>query len=158
MVAYTCDDNRYARARGYNTLYVCGTDEYGTATETKAIEQGVTPKELCDKFFAIHSDVYKWFNISFDHFGRTSTKEQTEIAQDIFLKLHKNGYLQESTTKQPYCETHNSFLADRFGKLQAYLESFVEDVVLTFCSRGRVPPMPLRGRTRRPMRQVWALA
>ena len=26
---------RYCRLRGYNTLYVCGTDEYGTATETK---------------------------------------------------------------------------------------------------------------------------
>jgi len=105
---------RYARARGYNTLYVCGTDEYGTATETKAIEQGVTPKQLCDKYFDVHSDVYKWFNISFDHFGRTSTKEQTDISQDIFMKLYRNGYLEEKTTKQPYCETHNSFLADRF--------------------------------------------
>jgi methionyl-tRNA synthetase len=105
---------RYARARGYNTLYICGTDEYGTATETKAIEQGVTPQQLCDKYYDVHSDVYKWFNISFDHFGRTSTKEQTEISQDIFMKLYKNGYLEEKTTKQPYCETHNSFLADRF--------------------------------------------
>ncbi|KAF2272722.1 methionyl-tRNA synthetase [Westerdykella ornata] len=105
---------RYARARAYNTLFICGTDEYGTATETKAIEEGVTPRELCDKFNKIHADVYKWFNISFDHFGRTSTQEQTEISQDIFMKLYKNGYLEEKTTKQPYCETHNSFLADRF--------------------------------------------
>ena len=105
---------RFSRARGYNTLYVCGTDEYGTATETKAIEEKVTPKELCDKYYALHSEVYKWFNISFDHFGRTPTKQQTEIAQDIFTKLHKNGYLEEQTTTQPYCETHKSFLADRF--------------------------------------------
>jgi len=105
---------RYARARGYNTLYICGTDEYGTATETKAIEENVTPQQLCDKYYALHSEVYKWFNISFDHFGRTPTKQQTDIAQDIFLKLHKNGYLEERTTKHPYCETHKSFLADRF--------------------------------------------
>ncbi|KAJ4323921.1 putative methionine--tRNA ligase, cytoplasmic protein rar1 [Neodidymelliopsis sp. IMI 364377] len=105
---------RFSRARGYNTLYVCGTDEYGTATETKAIEEKVTPQQLCDKYYALHSEVYKWFNISFDHFGRTPTQQQTDIAQDIFKKLHQNGYLEEQTTTQPYCETHKSFLADRF--------------------------------------------
>ncbi|PSN64080.1 methionyl-tRNA synthetase [Corynespora cassiicola Philippines] len=105
---------RFSRARGYNTLYVCGTDEYGTATETKAIEEKVTPQQLCDKYFALHSQVYEWFNISFDHFGRTPTKQQTDIAQDIFNKLYKNGFLEEQTTTQPYCETHKSFLADRF--------------------------------------------
>jgi methionyl-tRNA synthetase len=105
---------RFARARGYNTLYVCGTDEYGTATETKAIEEKCTPQELCDKYFKLHSDVYEWFNISFDHFGRTPTQHQTDIAQDIFKKLYKNGFLEEQTTTQPYCEAHKSFLADRF--------------------------------------------
>ncbi|KAF2441775.1 methionyl-tRNA synthetase [Karstenula rhodostoma CBS 690.94] len=105
---------RYSRARGYNTLYICGTDEYGTATETKAIEENVTPEQLCTKYNALHADVYKWFNIGFDHFGRTPTQQQTDIAQDIFTKLHKNGYLEEQTTTQPYCETHKSFLADRF--------------------------------------------
>lgn len=38
---------RYCRTRGYNTLFVCGTDEYGTATETKAIEEGLTCQEVC---------------------------------------------------------------------------------------------------------------
>lgn len=105
---------RFSRARGYHTLYICGTDEYGTATETKAIEENITPQQLCDKYYALHAEVYKWFNISFDHFGRTPTQQQTDIAQDIFKKLYQNGYLEEKTTTQPYCETHNSFLADRF--------------------------------------------
>ncbi|WP_461257157.1 class I tRNA ligase family protein, partial [Treponema sp. R80B11-R83G3] len=64
---------RFCRLRGYETLYVCGTDEYGTATENKAAEEGISPKELCDRYHAIHSDIYKWFNIAFDKFGRTST-------------------------------------------------------------------------------------
>jgi len=105
---------RYCKARGYPTLYVCGTDEYGTATETKAIEEGVTPEELCNKYNKIHKEVYDWFEIEFDHFGRTPTTQQTEIAQDIFTKLNQNGYLREETTKQPYCEKHKGFLADRF--------------------------------------------
>ncbi|RCK65238.1 Methionine--tRNA ligase, cytoplasmic [Candida viswanathii] len=106
--------SRYAKNRNYNTLFICGTDEYGTATETKALEEKVTPQQLCDKYHAIHKEVYDWFDIGFDYFGRTTTPLQTEIAQDIFLKLHKHGYLEEKTSEQLYCEEHKSFLADRF--------------------------------------------
>ena len=106
--------SRYTRARNYNSLFICGTDEYGTATETKALEEKVTPRQLCDKYNAIHQEVYKWFDIDFDYFGRTTTDLQTEIAQDIFMKLYDNGYLEEKTTEQLYCETHKSFLADRY--------------------------------------------
>lgn len=105
---------RYSKTRNYNTLFICGTDEYGTATETKAIEEGVTPRQLCDKYHAIHSDVYKWFQIDFDYFGRTTTDKQTEIAQEIFMSLYDNGYLEEQAMKQLYCPEHNSFLADRY--------------------------------------------
>lgn len=105
---------RFCRMRGYETLYVCGTDEYGTATETKAREEGKTPRELCDYYNAIHSDIYQWFNIQFDHFGRTSTPQQTEIVQDIFRKVEKNGYITENTIEQLYSEKNQMFLADRF--------------------------------------------
>lgn len=105
---------RYTKARNYNSLFICGTDEYGTATETKALEEKVTPKELCDKYNALHAEIYKWFDIGFDYFGRTTTDLQTEIAQEIFMKLYDNGFLEEKTTKQLYCETHKSFLADRY--------------------------------------------
>jgi len=71
---------RFCRIRGYETLYVCGTDEYGTATETRALQEGVTPQELCDRYNVIHTDIYSWFNIDFDRFGRTSTPKQTEIS------------------------------------------------------------------------------
>uniref|UniRef100_A0A914WZW8 Methionyl-tRNA synthetase n=1 Tax=Plectus sambesii TaxID=2011161 RepID=A0A914WZW8_9BILA len=92
--------SRFCRLKGYQTLYICGTDEYGTATETKAIEEGLTPRQICDKYYTVHKDVYEWFNIHFDHFGRTTTAHQTEIAQDIFKKLHKNGYTSTSTVDQ----------------------------------------------------------
>lgn len=106
--------SRYCKARNYNALYVCGTDEYGTATETKAIEEKCTPRELCDKYNALHKQVYDWFQIGFDYFGRTSTEKQTEIAQQIFLKLQDNGFLEEQSQEQLYCTEHGGFLADRF--------------------------------------------
>lgn len=95
-------------------MFVCGTDEYGTATETKALEEKVSPRALCDKYNRIHAEIYGWFEIGFDTFGRTSTQQQQDITQDIFRKLYENGYLIERTSQQPYCEKHKSFLADRY--------------------------------------------
>lgn len=105
---------RYGRVRGWNLLFVCGTDEYGTATENKAREEGLTPQQICDKYHAVHSSIYQWFQIDFDFFGRTTTEKQTEIAQDIFWRLHKHGFLVEDTVEQLRCENCQRFLADRF--------------------------------------------
>lgn len=113
---------RYCRQRGVNCLYVCGTDEYGTATETKAQEEGLTPRAVCDKYYAKHCAIYDWFDIAFDHFGRTSTADpwkdkgwpQTEICQSIFLDNMARGNCIEDAVDQMYCTTCSKFLADRF--------------------------------------------
>lgn len=105
---------RYSRLCGYNTLYVSGTDEYGTATETKALAENMTPKQICDKYFEIHNGIYRWFGIGFDYFGRTTTPEQTEIVQECFLDLHKQGFIDTQAVEQLLCQKCDRFLADRF--------------------------------------------
>jgi len=97
-----------------NVISVLGTDEHGTTAETKALEEGLSPRQLCDKYYAIHTEIYKWFNCEFDCYGRTSSKDNAEITRDIFNKLHENGYIIEDTLEQLYCETCKRFLADRF--------------------------------------------
>ncbi|KAK4675853.1 hypothetical protein QC764_507035 [Podospora pseudoanserina] len=106
---------RYSRARGFNSLYI-------------GVEN-CTPQELCDRYYAIHAAVYKWFNISFDIFGRTTTPLQTEITQDIFLKLKDNGFLEERMTTQLCCECPDCGYVnvrgdqcDLCGKLLEFLE------------------------------------
>lgn len=106
--------SRYCRLRNYNTLYISGTDEYGTATETKALEEGLTPQQICDKYNAIHTEIYKWFNIDFDLFGRTTIPEQTEVTQQLFLRLHKLGFMHTEAMEQLLCQKCDRFLADRF--------------------------------------------
>ena len=105
---------RFCRSRGYETLYICGTDEYGTATQAKAMEEGVSPREICDKYYALHRGIYEWFGISTDRFGRTSDPIHIKHTQDVFLDLHKNGMLVEREVEQPYDEKMKMFLADRF--------------------------------------------
>ncbi len=105
---------RFCRERGYETLYVCGTDEYGTATETRALQENVSPRELCDRYHVIHRDIYEWFNIAFDKFGRTSDPKQTEIVQAIFKEVDEAGYIREDEIEQLYCSHCDRFLADRY--------------------------------------------
>lgn len=105
---------RFCRSRGYETLYICGTDEYGTATETKALEEHKTPRELCDFYYKEHQKIYDWFHINFDKFGRTSNEQCTEITQSLFKDLDKAGLIKEHVNKQLYCPNCKMFLADRY--------------------------------------------
>ncbi|KDR76295.1 hypothetical protein GALMADRAFT_247608 [Galerina marginata CBS 339.88] len=106
--------SRYNWTRNRRTLYICGTDEYGTATETQALKERITPRELCDKYYVLHKETYQWFDIGFDHFGRTSTPLHSEISQEIYLNLGKNNLLEKQEKEQTYCEGCPKFLADRF--------------------------------------------
>ncbi|KAH8261566.1 hypothetical protein KR044_011192 [Drosophila immigrans] len=105
---------RYARSAGYNTLLICGTDEYGTATENKALAENMTPREICDKYFELHNAIYRWFGIGFDYFGRTTTQEQTEIVQEAFKDVYNAGYILKESVEQLLCQKCDRFLADRF--------------------------------------------
>ncbi|MDR0638692.1 MAG: methionine--tRNA ligase [Spirochaetaceae bacterium] len=105
---------RFCRLRGYETLYICGTDEYGTATETRAAEERVSERALCDRYWTLHDAIYRWFSILFDKFGRTSTPIHTEVTQEIFQKNDENGMISENTTEQLFCPHCGRFLADRY--------------------------------------------
>lgn len=107
---------RFLRLQKYDVISVIGTDEHGTTTEVKALQEGITPQEICEKYFAIHKKIYEWFNTSYDCIGRTSSKENTQITQDIFEKLHKNGYILTKEVEQFFDEEKQTFLADRFIK------------------------------------------
>ncbi len=105
---------RYCRLKGYECIYVCGTDEYGTATEIKALEEGTTPQEITERYHKIHKEIYEWFGISFDIFGRTTNRHHKEIVQHIFKKIYENGYIIEKEVEQFFDPQANMFLADRY--------------------------------------------
>lgn len=114
---------RFNRKRGHNVLYISGVDEYGTTTERKAIEEHASPKETCDKYYKLHSEIYQWFNIEFDYFGRTSTEIpskddwiHTSITHNIFQKLYDKGLTSIKHIEQLFCLDCNNFLADRYVK------------------------------------------
>ncbi len=105
---------RFLRSNKVDVISVIGTDEHGTTTETKALEEGLTPEQVCEKYFKIHKEIYEWFGNSFDCIGRTSSKENYEVTQDIFKKLNQNGFIKKQIVVQAYCTKCDKFLADRF--------------------------------------------
>lgn len=56
------------------------------------MEEGLTPQEICDKYHVIHADIYRWFNISFDIFGRTTTPQQTEQVSSDKAEMEDEGW------------------------------------------------------------------
>lgn len=104
--------SRYCRKRGQKTLHICGTDEYGTAIEMAAINENTHPKDICEKNFKIHKQIYDWFGIYFDNFGRTTTPSHATNTLDIFKKM--NDFIEIRNNEQLYCENCKIFLADRY--------------------------------------------
>ena len=105
---------RFNRISGKKVIFLGGTDENGSVTEITALKLGVTEKELVDKMHLLHKKIYDWFEISYDIFGRTSSKNHHKLTQEIFKLLYENGYIVEKELTLPYCPKDKIFLPDRF--------------------------------------------
>ncbi|MFQ5815941.1 MAG: methionine--tRNA ligase [Candidatus Hydrothermarchaeaceae archaeon] len=105
---------RFCRLAGYETIYIGGSDEHGTPIEVAATKLGATPKELADKYYIVHKEIYDWLNISYDNFSRTSLEEHHRTTQELFMRIYEKGYVSEGVMKLPYCEKDKRVLPDRF--------------------------------------------
>lgn len=105
---------RYKRFSGHPTLFVCGSDEYGAAVTLSASRAGHTPKEHVDSYHEKAQEDFKRFDISFDHYSRTTWEGHDETVIEFFNDLSKNGYVEKKTTSQLYSENEKTFLADRY--------------------------------------------
>lgn len=105
---------RYLRLTGKDIVFVCGSDEHGVAISMKAKKDGVTPKEIIDKYHSIIKQSFMEFGITFDNYSRTSAPVHHQTASEFFLNLYKKGDFIEETTAQLYDDKAQQFLADRF--------------------------------------------
>ncbi len=105
---------RYLRLNGNDVAFVCGSDEHGAAIPMKAKKEGVSPKEIIDKYHGIIKKSFADFGISFDNYSRTSAQIHHETAGDFFKTLYEQGDFLEEVTAQLYDEEAQQFLADRY--------------------------------------------
>lgn len=106
--------SRYLRLKGEDVAFICGSDEHGVAIPMKAKKEGVSPKEIIDKYHNIIKKSFAEFGISFDNYSRTSAEVHHKTASDFFKKLYDQDDFIEEETEQLYDEEAQQFLADRF--------------------------------------------
>jgi methionyl-tRNA synthetase len=107
---------RYLRAQRRDVVFVCGSDEHGTAIPIQAAKEGTTPRAIIDKYHEAMKQDFEHLGISFDIYHRTSEPIHHETAQEFFTYLNNRGELEIKETEQYYDEEAKSFLADRYIK------------------------------------------
>ena len=107
---------RYLRAQKRNVVFVCGSDEHGTAIPIQAAKEGTTPRAIIDKYHEAMKQDFEDLSMSFDIYHRTSEPIHHETAQEFFTYLNDRGELEVKETEQFYDEEAKSFLADRYIK------------------------------------------
>jgi len=105
---------RYQRLLGRDVLMVSGSDTHGTPITVRAEQEGVTPREIVDRYHPRFLDTFTKLGISFDLFTETDTENHWAVTQDMFLKLLQKGYIYKDVMQALYCENCRKFLADRY--------------------------------------------
>ena len=107
---------RYLRAQERDVVFVCGSDEHGTAIPIQAMKEGTTPQAIIDKYHEAMKQDFEDLSISFDIYHRTSSPLHHETAREFFTYLNDRGELETKETEQYYDEEAKTFLADRYIK------------------------------------------
>jgi len=104
---------RYHRLKGNRVVMVSGSDAHGTPIVVRADKEGVTPREVFERFHQRFILTQQMLGISYDLYTHTDTENHHAISQQMFRKLLDNGYLFKARQKQLYAETQQRFLPDR---------------------------------------------
>ncbi|WP_026769247.1 methionine--tRNA ligase [Asinibacterium sp. OR53] len=107
---------RYLKAQQRDVVFVCGSDEHGTAIPIQATKEGTTAQAIIDKYHPIIEENFRELGIAFDIYHRTSAPIHHQTAQEFFTALNEKGDLETKETEQYYDEEAKSFLADRYIK------------------------------------------
>lgn len=105
---------RYHRIVGNDVLMVSGSDAHGTPITVRADEEGVTPKDVVERFHPQFLGYWRDLGISFDLFTSTMTENHAATTQMLFNQLYDNGFIVERTTEQFYDPDAHRFLPDRY--------------------------------------------
>jgi methionyl-tRNA synthetase len=105
---------RYLRAIGEDVVFICGSDEHGTAIPNQALKENTTSKAIIDKYHAQMRDCLYALGISFDVYHRTSEPIHHKTSQEIFTTLYNKGLFKEETSEQYFDDEAKVFLADRY--------------------------------------------
>ncbi|EIT84199.1 methionyl-tRNA ligase [Fictibacillus macauensis ZFHKF-1] len=103
---------RYKRLKGYNVLYLTGTDEHGQKIQQKADENNVSPQAYVDNMYEGIKELWQKLDISYDDFIRTTEKRHTDTVEKIFKQLLDQGDIYLGEYEGWYCTPCESFFTE----------------------------------------------
>ncbi len=106
--------HRFLDMFGVDNIFICGTDDHGTAVELAALEEGLSFEKYSEKYYGIQKKIYERWGFDFTFFGRSSSQSNHHITQELFLSAHENGYIKGDVIVIPYCRHDKRFLPDRY--------------------------------------------
>lgn len=104
---------RYKRLRGYDVMYLTGTDEHGQKIQRKAEESGITPQQYVDEIVEGIQVLWKKLDISYDDFIRTTEDRHKQIVEKIFAQLLEQGDIYLDEYEGMYCTPCESYFTER---------------------------------------------
>ena len=105
---------RFMRAQGNEVLFICATDEHGTPAELAANIANKPVATFCEDMWGVQKKIADSFSLSFDHFGRSSSKRNHQITQHFAERLFENGLISEVMEEQFFSIEDDRFLPDRY--------------------------------------------
>ncbi len=106
--------SRFQRMSGNNVLMVSGTDEHGTPILVLADQEGLSPRDLADRYNRVIAEDLVALGLSYDLFTRTTTGNHYDVVQKLFIALYENGYVFTHTTKGAVSPSTGRTLPDRY--------------------------------------------
>jgi methionyl-tRNA synthetase len=103
---------RYKRLRGFQVLFLTGTDEHGQKIERSASKLGMTPKQLADSMVEHFKQLWKILNIDYDLFIRTTDEVHVRGVQKIFAKIKEKGDIYLGEYAGHYCISCENFIPE----------------------------------------------
>jgi len=104
---------RYKGLRGYDSMFLTGSDEHGQKIERKALAAGRKPGEYVDEIVATFKDLWQRLGIDYDYFIRTTEPRHEKVVQQIFQKIYEKGDIYKGKYEGWYCTPCEAFWTER---------------------------------------------
>ena len=105
---------RYKRLKGENIIHIGGSDEHGVPITITAEKEGISPRDVVDRYHQMNLDAFSKCGISFDYYGRTTSAVHHNTAQEFFLEIEGKGIFRQKNEKLFFDRKANRFLSDRY--------------------------------------------
>jgi methionyl-tRNA synthetase len=94
---------RFQRLQGQQVEFITGCDEHGQKIQRTAAAAGLSPQAHCDAVSARFQDLWQRWQISNNHFIRTTEPRHRAIVEQFFARVEANGDVREGRQQGWYC-------------------------------------------------------